>query len=83
MYADHAKGKPSVPAALLAVVTLLQSYEQKSDAGAALDVIFDMCWKMVLNCLSDEANPFFQGVFYDFRYRLIKHNMEVIIRAYR
>ncbi|WDE04471.1 IS1182 family transposase [Thalassomonas viridans] len=79
MYADHPKGKPPVPAAQLAMATLLQSYEQKSDAGATLDAMFDMRWKMVLNCLSDETAPFSQGTLCDFRHRLIKHNMDVIL----
>ena len=61
MYADHPKGKPPVPATQLAMATILQSYEQKSDAGATLDAMFDMRWRMVLNCLDDENAPFSQG----------------------
>ena len=79
MYADHPKGKPPVPAAQLAMATLLQSYEQKSDAGATLDAMFDIRWKMVLNCLDEEVAPFSQGTLCDFRHRLIKHNMDVVL----
>lgn len=79
MYADHPKGKPPVPAAQLAMATILQSYEQKSDAGATLDAMFDIRWKMVLNCLDDEAAPFSQGTLCDFRHRLVKHNMDVTL----
>ncbi len=79
MYADHPKGKPPVPAALLAMATLLQSYEQQSDAGATLDSMFDIRWKMVLDCLGEESPPFSQGTLCDFRHRLIKHNMDVVL----
>jgi hypothetical protein len=79
MYADHPKGKPPVPAAQLAMATLLQCYEQQSDAGATLDAMFDIRWKMVLNCLDDDSSPFSQGTLCDFRHRLIKHNMDVVL----
>ncbi len=79
MYTEHPKGKPPVPAALLAMATLLQTYEQKSDAGAARAGMFDMCWRMVLNCLGEDDVPFSQGTLCDFRHRLIKHNMDVIL----
>ena len=79
MYADHPKGKPPVPAAQLAMATLLQTYEQKSDAGAALEAMFDKRWQMALNCLGDEGAPFSQGTLCDFRHRLIKHNMDVTL----
>ena len=41
MYADHPKGKPPVPAAQLAMATLLQSYEQKSDAGSTAEPVYE------------------------------------------
>lgn len=77
MYSDHPKGKPPAPAALLIMVTLLQAYEQRSDAGATLEAIFDQRWQMVLNCLGEDAPPFSQGTQCDFRHRLIRHNMDV------
>jgi hypothetical protein len=79
MYADHPKGKPPVPAAQLAMATLLQTYEQKSDAGATLEAMFDKRWQMTLHCLGDEGSPFSQGTLCDFRHRLIKHNMDVTL----
>lgn len=54
MYEDHPRGHPAVPAALLGMVTLLQAYQQESDAGAALNGTFDMRWQMVLNSLNVE-----------------------------
>lgn len=80
MYADHPKGKPPVPAAQLAMATLLQAYEQKSDAGATLEAMFDVRWRMVLNCLGDDDSaPFSQGTLCDFRHRLLKHNLDVAL----
>jgi hypothetical protein len=79
MYADHPIGKPPVPAGLLAMATLLQAYEQKSDAAAARAGMFDICWKMALNCLTKDEPPFSQGTLCDFRHRLIKHNMDVTL----
>ncbi|MBE4606535.1 hypothetical protein BOO28_14275, partial [Vibrio navarrensis] len=65
MYADHPRGKPAVPAALLAMATILQAYEQKSDAGATLEAMFDQRWQMVLDCLGSEESPFSQGTLCD------------------
>ena len=79
MYADHPKGKPPVPAAMLAMATLLQAYQQSSDAGTILEVMFDQRWQMVLNCLGMEGTPFSQGTLCDFRHRLVQHNMDVVL----
>lgn len=79
MYSDHPRGKPAVPAGLLAMATLLQAYEQKSDAGATLESMFDQRWQMVLNCLGSEEAPFSQGTLCDFRHRLIANNMDAVL----
>lgn len=76
MYKDHPGGKPPLPAAQLAMATILQAYTQQSDASATLDALFDKRWQMVLNCLGTEEPPFSQGSLCDFRHRLIKHNMD-------
>lgn len=82
MYHDHPKGKPPIPAAQLAMATILQAYEQKSDAGATLDAMFDIRWRMVLNSLDCEEAPFSQGTLCDFRHRLIKHNMDEVLLSH-
>jgi hypothetical protein len=76
MYADAPRGTPPKPPALLAMVTLLQAYEKKSDAAAVEEVVFDRRWQMVLGCLGVEEPPFSQGVLVDFRRRLIAHDMD-------
>jgi hypothetical protein len=76
MYADMPRGMPPKPPALLAMVTLLQAYERKSDAAAVEEAVFDRRWQMVLDCIGTEDPIFSQGVLVDFRRRLIEHDMD-------
>ncbi len=76
MYADHPRGTPPLPPAMLAMVTLLQAYERKSDAAAVEEAVFDARWQMVLDCVGTEEPAFSQGVLVDFRHRLIAHNLD-------
>jgi hypothetical protein len=76
MYADMPRGTPPKPPALLAMVTLLQAYERKSDAAAVEEAVFDRRWQMVLDCIGTEEPIFSQGVLVDFRRRLIEHAMD-------
>jgi hypothetical protein len=76
MYSDMPRGTPPKPPALLAMVTLLQAYERKSDAGAVEEAVFDRRWQMVLDCIGAEDAIFSQGVLVDFRRRLIECDMD-------
>lgn len=76
MYADMPRGNPPKPPALLAMVTLLQAYERKSDAGAVEEAVFDRRWQMVLDCMNADEPIFSQGVLVDFRRRLIEHDLD-------
>jgi hypothetical protein len=76
MYADSPRGTPPLPPAMLAMVTLLQAYEHKSDAAAVEESVFDARWQMVLGCLGAETPPFSQGVLVDFRRRLMAHDLD-------
>jgi hypothetical protein len=76
MYSDAPRGTAPKPPALLAMVTLLQAYEQASDAVAVENAMFDRRWQMVLDCLACDRPPFSQGVLVDFRRRLIEHDMD-------
>jgi hypothetical protein len=60
----------------LAMVTLLQAYQQSSDAAAVEHALLDRRWQMVLDCLDITEPLFSQGVLVDFRRRLIEHNMD-------
>lgn len=76
MYPIRRRGTTPRPPAMLAMVTLLQAYEQKSDAAAVQEAVFDRRWQMVLDCLDADAPPFSQGSLVDFRRRLIEHDMD-------
>lgn len=76
MYTDTPRGTPPRPPALLAMVTLLQAYEQKSDAAAVEEALFDRRWQMVLDGLGADTPLFSQGVLVEFRRRLIAHDMD-------
>jgi hypothetical protein len=76
MYSDAPRGVVPKAPALLAMVTLLQAYERKSDAAAVEQAVFDRRWQMVLDCLGAEEPPFSQGVLVDFRRRLVAHDMD-------
>jgi len=75
MYADSPLGKPPVPPAMLAAVTILQAVEGVSDAGAVEEAMFDRRWQMVLDCSGATRPPFSQGVLVDFRLRLMTHGL--------
>ena len=75
MYSDTPRSAP-LPPAMLAAVTLLQAYDQTSDALAVEQAVFDQRWQMVLDCLGCKRPPFSQGVLVDFRRRLIEHDMD-------
>ncbi|MCX4240968.1 transposase, partial [Paraliomyxa miuraensis] len=57
VYADTPKGKPPVPPALLAMVTILQAAGGVSDAAAVEAAVFDRRWQMVLDCDGAETAP--------------------------
>ena len=76
MYSDRPRGTPPKPPAMLVMVTLLQAYEQKSDAAAVEEAVFDRRWQMVLDCLGAERPPFSQGSLVEFRRRLVEHDMD-------
>src|SRR5262252_3409466 len=55
-----ARGTAPLPAALLATVTLLQAYDQLSDADAVVTAEMDRRWQLVLGCLGRKKAPFSQ-----------------------
>ena len=70
------RGTAPLPPALLAMVTLLQAYDQVSDAEAVVTAEVDQRWQLVLGCLGATHAPFSQGVLVKFRTRLIAHNLD-------
>jgi len=70
------RGTAPVPPALLAMVTLLQAYDQVGDADAVVTAQMDKRWQLVLGCLGASEAPFSQGVLVTFRERLIAHDLD-------
>lgn len=76
MYSQSKVGAPPIPPAMLGMVTLLQAYERRSDAGAVEQSVFDRRWQMVLDWHDDDKPAFSQGVLVDFRLRLIEAGLD-------
>ena len=72
------RGSEAVPPALLAMVTLLQAAFHVSDADAVEQAEHDRRWQMLLDCLGEDEAPFGQGTLYNFRKRLIEHDMDAV-----
>jgi hypothetical protein len=70
------RGTAPLPAALLAMVTLLQAYDQIGDAEAVVAAQVDQRWQLVLGCLGARKAPFSQGVLVKFRQRMIAHDLD-------
>jgi len=75
-YSPEPGGKEPVEAGLLALATLLQAYCNVSDRDAVELTVMDKRWQMVLDCLDAEQPPFSQGTLFNFRMRLIQHNLD-------
>jgi hypothetical protein len=76
MYRDTGAGKDPKPPAMLAMALLLQAYVSVSDAEAVELTVVDLRWQMVLDCLGSQEPAFSQGTLFDFRERLIAHDMD-------
>jgi arsenate reductase len=70
------RGTAPLPAALLAMVTVLQAYDQVSDVEAVVAARVDQQWQLVLGCLGTSRAPFSQGAPVKFRERMIAHNLD-------
>ncbi len=74
-----ARGTAPIPPALLAMVTLLQAYDQVSDHDAVEAAVMDRRWQLILGCLDCEKAPFSQGVLVAFRERMVKHDLDKLL----
>lgn len=72
----HPRGTAPLPAALLAMVTVLQAYDQVSDADAVVAARVDRRWQLVLGSLGPTDVRFSQGVLVKFRERMIAHDLD-------
>jgi hypothetical protein len=70
------RGVAPLPPALLAMVTLLQAYDQVGDAEAVVTAQMDQRWQLALGCLGARAAPFSQGALVKFRERMIAYDLD-------
>jgi hypothetical protein len=75
-YRAEPGGQAPVEAGLLALATLLQAYCHVGDRDAVELTVMDKRWQMVLDCFGAEQPPFSQGTLFNFRMRLIAHNLD-------
>lgn len=77
MYRDTGAGASPQPPALMCMVLLLQEYDGVSDREAVERSVIDARWRMVLDCLGDDAPAFSQGGLQQFRERMIAKDMDM------
>lgn len=70
------RGTAPLPAALLAMVTVLQAYDQVSDAEAVVAARMDRRWQLVLGNVETTDALFSQGVLVTFRERMVAHDLD-------
>jgi hypothetical protein len=78
-YRAEPGGKEPVEAGMLALATLLQAYCHVGDRDAVELTVMDKRWQLVLDCLGAEQPPFSQGTLWNFRMRLLAHNLDKIL----
>src|SRR6266852_6694090 len=69
-------GREPVEVGRLALATLLQAYGHVGDRDAVELTVMDKRWQLVLDCLGAEQPPFSQGTLFNFRMRLITHDLD-------
>lgn len=76
MYRVTGAGKVACPPAMMAMALILQGYLGMSDADAVEATVVDLRWQMVLDQLGATSPAFSQGALFEFRERLIAHDMD-------
>ena len=76
VYSLEATGKPAIPPALLGMATLLQAYCGVGDQEAVELSLMDRRWQMALDHFDCEKTAFSQGTLFNFRQRLIQHDLD-------
>jgi hypothetical protein len=75
-YSQEPGGKAPVEVGVLALATLLQAYCNVGDRDAVELTVMDKRWQLVLDCLGAEQPPFSQSTLFNFRMRLIAHDLD-------
>ena len=76
IYRETGAGKDPVCPAVMAIALIMQGYLKVSDADAVELSVVDLRWQMVLDRLGETKPAFSQGALFDFRERIIAHDMD-------
>lgn len=76
MYRNTGAGKAPLCPALMAMALILQGYLGVSDGDAVELTVVDLRWQMVLDRLGETEPAFSQGALFEFRERLIEHDLD-------
>jgi hypothetical protein len=76
MYRNTGAGKEPLCPAIMAMALILQGYLRISDADAVELSVVDLRWQMVLDRFGKKKPAFSQGALFEFRERLIEHDMD-------
>jgi hypothetical protein len=76
MYRTTGAGKEPLCPAMMAMALILQGYLGVSDADAVELTVVDLRWQMVLGRLGETTAAFSQGALFEYRERLIEHDMD-------
>src|SRR5437773_4381319 len=76
MYPERKRGRAVVAPAKLAMATILQAWLGLSDEDAVETAEMDRRWQMCLGSIGADEAPFSQGVLFQFRQRLIAHDLD-------
>jgi hypothetical protein len=81
MISDKLGAAPSIPAAQLVLMGLLQAYESVSEEDAIEQAITNDRWKLVLGTLGSNESPCSKKTLVFFHQRMIEHNMSEKVLA--
>ena len=76
IFKDSTVGYCPIPPAQLALATILQAYMGISDDELIEELVMDMRWQLVLDCLNCEKPPFSKATLVRFRSALIKFGLD-------
>ena len=76
MSPQRRRGDEPLPPAMLAMATILQAYEGLSDEDAVEASVDSRRWQMLLGTLGSDDPAFSQGTIFNFRQRLIAHDLD-------
>ncbi len=79
MYDERERGLPRLPPALLCMATLLQAALDVPDHEAVELTLDSRRWRMVLDFDGLEKPAYSQGSLFNFRERLIAHDMDKVL----